>query len=35
LFPLRFAAERAIRDDRIEDVDLAGGNEMVPLAGVA
>ena len=35
LFPLRLAAERAIRDDRVEDVDLAGGNEMVPLTGAA
>src|SRR5437762_1865543 len=26
---------RAIRDDRIEDIDLAGGNEMVPLVGAA
>ena len=35
LLPFWFAAERAIRDDRIEDIDLAGGNEMVPLVGAA
>src|SRR4051812_28998922 len=35
LFPLGLARERAIRNDRIEDVDLAGGNEMVPFARTA
>ena len=32
---LRLAGERAVRDDGVEDVDLAGGNEMVPLVGAA
>ena len=35
LFPLRLAGERAMRDDGVQDVDLAGGNEMIPLAGAA
>jgi hypothetical protein len=34
LLPLRLVFEYAMRDDGIEDVDLAGGNEMVPLASV-
>ena len=30
--PFRLAPERALGDHRIQDVDLAGRDEMVPLA---
>src|SRR5664279_4387487 len=33
--PFRLAGKRALRDDRVQDIDLAGGNEMISLAGAA